>query len=719
MIKIDMRYKRITLIAAVICLIFFCAFVMVCEHYALKKAEERIAEHARIISDNLWNYNAQGAVEYLKLAAKSQNYESLVVTDHGGRIFNQTQGTDFSSLERFLIRVKLLPRVKLLAAIEHNGSTIGGLEAVWVPQTLYSYAYVFFAFLLLLVIIYLYLRVLDEKRFLGKRVHENTAELLEANALLQEEIKERIQAEEALRESEQKYRILTDNVNDMIWTVDMDFNFTYINPVTRKIYGLPKDEWLPYRKIQEVLTPSSFEAVREMVKKKSLLGERTGNYDSPTTMEIEVILLDGSTVWVEVKASFMIGKNGKPEGIVGIARDITERFKAQLEKEDLQKKLERSKKMESLGLLAGGVAHDLNNVLSGIVSYPDLLLMDLPEDSALREPIETIKESGLKAARIVQDLLTLARRGVVATEVLNMNNLITDYLESPEYKKLLTYHPNIVIQTCFETNLPNIVGSSFHLRKTIMNLVSNASEAQPKGGNITISTESRYLDKPIKGYDNVKEGDYIIMRIEDRGEGIVEEDLYRIFEPFYTKKVMGRSGTGLGMAVVWGTVQDHKGYIDIHSKIDQGTVFELYFPITRESLSEKENVLLKDSLRGDRELILVVDDMEDQRKIASSILEKLNYEVITVSGGEEAVNFIRDYPVDLVILDMIMEPGIDGLETYKRIIKLYPGQRAIIASGFSETEQVREAQRLGAGEHIKKPYMIENIGLVIKKALAK
>jgi two-component system cell cycle sensor histidine kinase/response regulator CckA len=213
--------------------------------------------------------------------------------------------------------------------------------------------------------------------------------------------------------------------------------------------------------------------------------------------------------------------------------------------------------MESLGVLAGGVAHDLNNVLSGIVSYPDLLLMDLPEGSPLRAPIETIKESGQKAATIVQDLLTLARRGVSASEVLDLNRLIEAQQGSAEYQKLLTYYPDIRIAFELADDLPNIKGSSVHLNKTFMNLISNAAEAQPNGGEIIVITQGLYMDRAIRGYDTVKAGEYVRLRVKDRGEGISKTDLNHIFEPFYTKKKMGRSGTGLGLAVVWGTVQDH------------------------------------------------------------------------------------------------------------------------------------------------------------------
>ena len=208
------------------------------------------------------------------------------------------------------------------------------------------------------------------------------------------------------------------------------------------------------------------------------------------------------------------------------------------------------------------------------------------------------------------------------------------------------------------------------------------------------------------------------MKVEDKGLGIAEDDLDKIFEPFYTKKVMGRSGTGLGMAVVWGTVKDHKGRINIKSVKGQGTTFELYFPATREGITEEERFSLKDYM-GNGQSILIVDDIEEQKNIASLMLEKLGYKPFSVSSGEEAVEYVKDNSVDLLLLDMIMEPGIDGLETYKRILELHPNQKAIIASGFSETTRVKEAQKLGAGKYLKKPYLLESLGLLVKAELNK
>jgi len=233
-----------------------------------------------------------------------------------------------------------------------------------------------------------------------------------------------------------------------------------------------------------------------------------------------------------------------------------------------------------------------------------------------------------------------------------------------------------------------------------------------------MQTENRYIDRPIRGYDNVKEGDYVVLTISDTGTGISPDDIEKIFEPFYTKKKMGRSGTGLGMAVVWGTVKDHNGYIDVQSTEGRGTTFTLYFPVTRKSLEDRSEISLKDYI-GRGEAILVVDDVEEQRQIASGMLKELGYSVVSVSSGEEAVEYLKTNKVDLLLLDMIMDPGMDGLDTYKKILEIHPKQKAIIASGFSETDRVKELQSLGAGAYIRKPFLLEKIGIAVKEELAK
>lgn len=402
-----------------------------------------------------------------------------------------------------------------------------------------------------------------------------------------------------------------------------------------------------------------------------------------------------------------------------VKAESEERKRAMSARSKLETQLQRARKMEAIGTLAGGVAHDLNNILCGVVSYPDLILTDLPENSPLKDAVLTIKQTGLKAAAIVQDLLTLARRGVTVTEVVNLNAIISDFLKSPEHRKIQHYHPHVQVRTCLEPDLFNTIGSPVHLSKTVMNLVSNAAEAMPESGTIHIETQNRYMDQSTIRFDEITEGDYVTVVVSDTGIGLTREDRERIFEPFYTKKVMGRSGTGLGMAVVWGTVKDHDGFIDISSAPGKGTRVTLFFPATREKLSDKEPVLSSEHYRGNGESVLVVDDVEEQRKVSSDMLRRLGYSVESVSSGEEAIAYLKDRSVDLVVLDMIMDPGIDGMETYKRILTLHPGQRAIITSGFSETDRVKAALKLGVGAYIKKPFLLEKIGMAVRSELDK
>lgn len=398
--------------------------------------------------------------------------------------------------------------------------------------------------------------------------------------------------------------------------------------------------------------------------------------------------------------------------------DITELKRSREEMTKLEDQLHRAQKMEALGLLAGGVAHDLNNILSGIVSYPELILMDLPEDSPLRKPIRTIHESGMRAAGVVADLLTIARGVAIGKETLNLNRIIREYLDSPEFTKLEKTHSFVDFNTEVATDLLNMMGSPIHLKKVLMNLVVNATEAIEGKGSVRICTFNRYLDKPLRGYEDVRKGEYAVLSISDDGSGISPEDVERVFEPFYTKKVMGRSGTGLGLAVVWNTVQDHQGYVDVRSN-DMGTTFDLYFPVTRDKIAEKTEPIALEVYMGHGEHILVVDDEESQREIATGILTKLGYHAVAVSGGEEAIPYVTEHAVDLIVLDMVMPKGINGRETYEAIIKIRPGQRAVIASGYARTEELDAAQKLGAGKYIRKPYTLEKIGIAVKEELAK
>ena len=408
-----------------------------------------------------------------------------------------------------------------------------------------------------------------------------------------------------------------------------------------------------------------------------------------------------------------------PDLIVIHAEDQTEHKRAEEEKQKLQDRLNRAEKMEMLGQLAGKVAHDLNNVLGVLTGYSELLLMDISDDHKARGNVEKIMQSTEKGAAIIQDLLTLARRGVTTTEVVNLNQVVSGFIKSPVFEKLKEQHYQVAFRSERDGNLLNIKGSPVHLEKALMNLVVNAAEAIDGAGEVTIRTENRYLDKAVRGYDEIREGDYVVLVVSDTGTGISADQKEKIFEPFYTSKKMGKSGTGLGLPIVWGMVNDHKGYVDVQSRVGEGTVFSIYFPVTREETLMARQKEKTERYRGRGESVLVVDDIAEQRDVASALLEKLGYKVHSVSSGEKAVEYLKGNKADILVLDMIMAPGIDGLETYRRVLEIHPKQKAVIVSGFSETDRVREAQKLGAGPYIKKPYVLETIGMAIRDELAR
>jgi nitrogen-specific signal transduction histidine kinase/CheY-like chemotaxis protein len=382
----------------------------------------------------------------------------------------------------------------------------------------------------------------------------------------------------------------------------------------------------------------------------------------------------------------------------------------------LEDQLVRSQKMEAIGTLAAGVAHDLNNILSGILGYPDLLLAQIQEDDPMYGPLVAIRRSGRKAAAIVQDMLTMARRFVAIKEPLDLSAVVRNVLDSPECRAICDCNQPIRIETRFASACYPVSGSAVHLEKMVINLISNAAESMEKGGSIILGLTQEQLTETRKGQHPVKPGKYVKLTVTDQGTGISQDDLEHIFEPFFTKKKMGRSGTGLGMTVVWDTVNHHDGYIDIDSKQNQGTTITVYLPKVDQEVPKAEGDIVIEDLTGQGERILVVDDVAEQREMATAIFQKLGYTVDTVPSGESALAYLTEQPVDLLLLDMIMEPGLDGLDTFKRVLSIYPEQKAVIASGYTKNDRVQSALELGAS-FIHKPYRVEEIAKAVKSML--
>ncbi len=534
----------------------------------------------------------------------------------------------------------------------------------------------------------------EERRMLERAFDLSSQEIMQVNA--------------ELRESEKKYRLLFEYsplghlyFDEQGYIVDCNDNCVKIFDSSRKALIGRNLLGLPDKKLVSCI-------------KKALKGKIVTYEDA-----FNSITAKKSTLMRIIFAPLNLGSKCIRGGMA-IIEDTTELKQAEAERRNLEARLQRAEKMEALGQLAGGVAHDLNNVLGTLSGYSELLVQETAEGELSRKYAEKILLSTEKGALIVQDLLTLARRGVAVSETINVNNIISGFCKTPVFEKIKDLHPHVTFRIDCGEDVLNIKGSPIHLEKTLMNLVSNAAESIEGTGEVTIRTESRYIDKTISGYDEINEGDYTALIVSDTGTGIPDEHKNKIFEPFYTKKAMGRSGTGLGLAIVWGTVKDYNGYIDVHSKVGDGSTFTLYFPATREESKEQQKQ--KEPVErylGKGESVLVIDDIGEQREIASLFLAQLGYEVKTVASGEEAVNYLKKHKADILVLDMIMENGIDGLETFQRILKINQRQKAILVSGFSETDRVKEAQKLGAGAYIRKPYMIEKIGIAVRDELDK
>ncbi len=519
------------------------------------------------------------------------------------------------------------------------------------------------------------------------------------------DITERKAAEDELKRSENRATALLEAIPDMVFRLNGDGVYLDVKAESKDLYSSIND--IIGKTSDELLPADLAKIIRKQIRNTLSSGEIH-------TIEYQ---LESPEFGAQDFEERMV-KSGNDE-VTSIVRNITERKKAVAEKNALENQLNQAKRMESIGLMAGGVAHDLNNILSGIVGHPDLILHKIPKDSNIRKQIEAIRDSGMRAAAVVDDLLTVARGAASTREIHKLNTLILEYLNSLECTMLKSLHPKVIISHELNAAESSISCSQVHIKKCIMNLVTNAVEAIPDSGTVTLATCKKYIDEQSGVEKGLQNGQYIILSIRDNGPGISTQDIEHVFEPFYSKKNMARSGTGLGLTVVWNTVQDHKGQIFVESNAS-GTNFELYFP-SPESVDEPtktdEEMRDNDPMSCEGEHILVVDDEPLLRDIAYEMLRSFGYKVDSVASGEEAIQFVQSRKVDLLFIDMQMEPGINGYQTYKEISALYPGQKAIIASGFSENKEIKACLELGAQDFIKKPYTLDHMRETVRKAL--
>jgi two-component system, cell cycle sensor histidine kinase and response regulator CckA len=512
-----------------------------------------------------------------------------------------------------------------------------------------------------------------------------------------------------LKSSETSLESILHAIPDIIFRLDNSGNITFISQAISKYIKSPEN--ILGRPIFDYVVPED----RNRAQYK--LNERRTGERATVDLELRLLFTREDKDAEEDYRFFSVTaegiyRNNVPDpqefiGTQGIVKDITDRKR-------LERQLVQAQKMEVLGNLAAGIAHDLNNILSGLVSYPDLLLLEIPRNNPLYEKISVIQKSGQKASIIVQDLLTFARLNIANAGIINMNTIITEYLDSIEFRHLQEKHPKVTILSHLDNGLMNVKGSSVHLSKVIMNLLHNAIEAMPAGGRVTISTGCASLMTNLDCYETIPAGEYVTTSVVDNGVGISERDLHHIFEPFYSRKTTGKSGTGLGMMIIWATIKDHNGYLDIRSQEGKGTAFTFYLPAVKEPADVQKPRFVLEDYTGS-ETILVADANAAESEITRNMLTKLGYTVLAATGGAEALHMVKIQPVDLVILDVSLDGRPDCLETSKEILRIAQNKKVLVTSNSSGMEQAKELQQCGAEEFLQKPFTLEKLGTTVRK----
>jgi PAS domain S-box-containing protein len=526
------------------------------------------------------------------------------------------------------------------------------------------------------------------------------------------DLTEQKEAEKALKESEERYRIIAENAWDVIWILDLNFQHVYVSPAVTRLRGVTVEE-ASTQHLRDLLTPDSFRVAMKLFREamvKVERGERPGP-DWSFTSELEMVRKDGSTVWTEVTTNLLFSDDGEFRGIMGITRDISERRKAEEEKKALEHQLVQAQKMESMGTLAGGIAHDFNNILSAIIGYTELSKMHIPESSKAHSYIDHVLGAGIRAKGLVQQILSFSRHSMQELKPVEVGAVMKEAL----HLLRATIPSTVEIRTDIR-NEGCVQSDPAKIHQILMNLCTNAAHAMDRQGGVLevgLKRESITGDAGQQPLD-LTPGPYLRITVSDTGHGIAPELMDRIFDPYFTTKERGR-GTGLGLAVIHNIVMSHQGAIRCTSALGKGTVFDVYLPEVEGVGADMENNGTEHP-SCDTERVLFVDDEEALADVGRTMMETLGYTVTSMTNPLLALElFTRDPGAfDLVMTDMTM-PGMTGDRLARKLMEVRPDIPVILCTGFSEHISDELAQGMGIREFVMKPFEMKGLSQLLRK----
>ena len=522
------------------------------------------------------------------------------------------------------------------------------------------------------------------------------------------DISERKKTEKRLKESEKRFRDIAESMFDWIWEVDKRSIYTYCSDRVKNILGYTPKEMIGK-------TPFDFMPSDESKRIKPIFAEIVKGKKPIVNLENWNFTKDGRLVCLLTNAIPIFDEQGEFLGYRGVDKDITERKKAEEEKEIMQAQLMQAQKMEAIGTLAAGMAHDFNNLLTAIQGYSEMMIMKSDKKNSFYQNLKNIYDASLQGAALIRQLLLFSRKQQVEFVLLDINKTVERLLKM--LKRIIG--EDIVIKTELDPDLYSVRADAGNIEQVIMNLIVNARDAMPKGGVITIKSENVILDKKQSKYTpKVKAGEYVCLSISDTGVGMDKNTINHIFEPFFTTKSREK-GTGLGLSVVYGIIKQHEGWINVYSEPNQGTIFKVYLPaISEKPKEETKKEISYNQLTGKGERILLVEDEDAVRAFAKDVLEDNNYVVFEAETAKKALEIFDKEKGDfhLVFSDMVL-PDLDGLELVEKFLSKNPDLTILLTSGYTDDKSKWPAIQEKNLRFMQKPYGLTKLLKSVKDVL--